>query len=225
MVDRAVIWDMDGILVDTASWHFAAWRQFCERHGCHLTEVQFRATFGQRNQEIIRLLFGQETDESRLQVLADEKEELFRAAVIDEARPLPGVVPALTALRSAGYQQAIGSSAPRKNIDMLTTALGIEPFFMVIVSEEDVRHGKPAPEIFLRAAQRLGIEPAHCVVIEDAVAGVSAAKAAGMACLAVTNTRDRAALKAADLVVDSLEKVSVDTINKLLSVGEKGRPG
>lgn len=219
MVGRAVIWDMDGVIVDTASWHFTAWRQLCHRHGRILGEEQFRATFGQRNQEIVQMLFGVDQDDAVVRTLSDEKEALFRATMGSQASPLPGVVPLLSALQCAGYVQAIGSSAPLRNIEMLLNAVGVRHFFQAIVAEEDVRAGKPDPEIFLLAAERLGVAPGRCLVIEDAVAGVAAAKAAGMACLAVTNTRDRQALSAADLVVGSLAEVNAATIARLMQPG------
>lgn len=223
---QAMIWDLDGVIVDSAAAHFTAWREFCRRHGRDLGEREFRATFGQRNEEILRILFhpGFAADDppsdQEVQTLAEEKEILFRSVAPGHVRLFPGVLPLLASLSQACYGQAIASSAPRQNIDLLTKAVGVHNYFSAVVSAEDVKRGKPDPEIFLLAALRLGVLPEHCLVIEDAVAGVSAAKAAGMTCLAVTTTRDRQSLAEADLVVRSLEHVDLATVAMLLS-GEK----
>jgi beta-phosphoglucomutase family hydrolase len=216
MAHRVVIWDLDGVIVDTAAWHFAAWRQICQRHGRNLSEDQFLATFGQRNEEIIRTLFGPALLEATVRGIAGQKEMLFRAAVDRDARPSPGVVSLLGQLKAAGYAQAIGSSAPIANIILLTDILGIAPFFDAITSGEDVAVGKPAPDVFLGAAARLGIAPSSCLVIEDAPAGVAAARAAGMACLGVAGARDKKELRDADLVVRSLDVVDLATIDRLI---------
>ena len=136
-------------------------------------------------------------------------------------KPLPGAIELLRSLNEHGFSQALGSSAPIENIRLVTQELGIEGIFQVIVSGRDVKEGKPSPQGFLLAAEKLGIEPQYCVVIEDATAGVAAAKRAGMRCLAVTNTSPKTKLASADRVVDTLEQVSVSDLASLLKHSRK----
>jgi HAD superfamily hydrolase (TIGR01509 family) len=151
-----------------------------------------------------------------IDAIADEKEASFRRRIRQHVAPLLGVLELLKALAAAGFRQALASSAPLQNVRLIMKDLGIEGYFEVTVTEKDVTEGKPSPQGFLLAAQRLGVKPEDCIVIEDAVAGVTAAERAGMGCLAVTNTHPRSRLGEADLIVDSLEEVTVADIEGLL---------
>ncbi len=214
------IWDMDGTLVDTAELHFRAWEEVCREQGRPFTRADFAATFGRRNPEIIRALFGDRFDEKQIAELGDKKEELYRAAARKGVEPLPGVVALLEGLRRAGFRQAIGSSAPRANLDLILGLMGVAPYFDAVISSEDTDRGKPDPQVFLVAAERLGVPPRRCVVLEDAVAGVEAARAAGMPCIAVRfvgHHPEEALRKAgADLVVPTLEQVTAQAVRDLL---------
>src|SRR5262249_5989223 len=153
--------------------------------------------------------------------LGRRKEDLYRAAARQGVSLLPGVRDLLEGLHAAGFRQAIGSSAPRKNLDLILSLTGTERFFDAVVSQEETHRGKPDPEVFLVAASKLHIEPAHCLVIEDAVAGVEAAKAGRMKCIAVRfiEHHGEAALRkaGADRVVKSLAEVSVETVRQLFA--------
>jgi len=151
-----------------------------------------------------------------LRQLARRKEEYYREEVAGHVQPLPGVRDILRSLHQAGFSQAIASSAPPKNIGLVLESTGIGEYFDAIVSGDEVSAGKPDPEIFLEAARRLGAAPSRCVVIEDAIAGVEAAVAARMRCIAVTNTNPSEKLSQADLVVKSLEELSADVLENLL---------
>jgi beta-phosphoglucomutase family hydrolase len=213
---KAVIWDMDGIIADTAPYHFKAWREVFRRRGARYTEEDFRRNFGKRNDAIIRNVLGSQVPSAEIEAIAAEKEELFRRRAGSRIRPLAGAIRLIRALGEHGFSQAIGSSAPLENIELVTQRLGIAGFFRVIVSGREVAEGKPSPQVFLLAAQRLGLGPQDCVVIEDAAAGVSAAKRAGMSCIAVTNTSPRTELSGADLIVDTLEGLTVAKLAGLL---------
>lgn len=216
----AAIWDMDGTLVDTAELHFQAWEGACRELGRPFSRADFAATFGRRNPEILTHLFGDRFSEAEAAQIGDHKEELYRAAARAGVTPLPGVVPLLEGLHRAGFRQAIGSSAPRANLDLILDLAGIAGYFHVVVSSEDTQRGKPDPQVFVIAAQRLDVPPARCVVLEDAVAGVEAAKAGGMKSIAVRfvghHSEEALRRAGAGLVVDSLEKVSADTVRALL---------
>ena len=217
MAGWAVIWDMDGVIVDTAPYHLGAWQYVFQKRGVNFTDRDFKRNFGQRNDTIIRNALGENTTQSDINVIASEKEDYFRRTVAQNIKPLPGAIKLIKALSEDGFKIAIASSAPIENIRLLIGNLGIGDCFHHIVTGRDVTEGKPSPQGFLLAAQRLGVEPEHCIVIEDAVAGVAAAKRAGMHCLAVTNTHPRERLGEADLVVDSLEEVSVIDLERLVT--------
>ena len=214
---KAVIWDMDGVIVDTALYHLEAWQAAFQKRGVNFTEADFRHGFGQRNDSIIRGILGADVSSSQVDAISREKEESFRRSIVGRLRPLPGVTGLMTALKEQGFKMALASSAPIENIHLVIRTLNIGSCFEAIVCDKDVTEGKPSPQAFLLAAERLGVEPGKCVVIEDAITGVTAAKRAGMYCLAVTNTHPRRCLMEADLVVDVLEKVSAGDIERLFN--------
>jgi beta-phosphoglucomutase len=211
---QAVIWDLDGVILDSAEEHRLAWHRMAREAGLPLTDEQFWATFGMRNDMIIPLLW-KEVPQERIAALADQKEIYFREYIRAKGAPLPGAIELLSELHTAGYPQALASSAPLKNIEVVSEVLGLDHYLDAFVSGETVPRGKPAPDVFLKAAAALGIEPAHCLVIEDAVAGVQAAHSGGMKCISVAGDRDLPGLRAAELSVKSLTQVSLETIRTL----------
>ncbi len=217
---RAVIWDVDGTLVDTADLHFQAWVKLARELEKPFTRADFAATFGQRNPEIIRQLFGTHYTDQEVDDLGGRKEEYYRAAARRGVSLLPGVRALLEGLHSADFLQAIGSSAPRQNLELILALTQTEHFFDAIVSTEDTQRGKPDPQVFLVAAAKLEVAPARCLVLEDAVAGVQAAKAGGMKCIAVSfvghHTPEKLKEAGADLVVGGLDEVSADTVREVL---------
>lgn len=212
----AVIWDMDGVLVDTAEFHYQSWHETLADVGITYDRDTFRHTFGKNNETILREVMGNRYNPAEALDIGDSKEARFRELIRGQATLLPGVRELLEALQAAGIPQAIGSSAPMANIEALAGALGLEPFFGAMVSAAEMP-GKPDPAVFLEAAKRLNVEPARCVVVEDAIAGVEAAHRAGMRCTAVTNTHPAGALAAAELVVDSLSEVTLARLEALFS--------
>lgn len=214
---KAVIWDMDGTIADTAPYHLNAWQQAFQKRGVDFTEDDFRHNFGQRNDTIIKNALGAAISQSETGAIARKKEETFRKLIRQNIRPLPGAIKLMNSLREHGFKIALASSAPIENIRLLTQGLGIDNHFQTIVSGRDVTEGKPSPQGFLLAAQKLGVAPENCVVIEDAIAGVTAAKRAGMHCIAVTNTHPKETLGEADLIVGTLEKVTTDDLEELLN--------
>src|SRR5437870_10703356 len=181
----AVIWDVDGTLVDTAELHFQAWAKLAAEMGLPFTRGGFNSTFGWRNQEIIPKLFGIQTA-NEIAKLSDDKEKHYRSQARNGVALLPGARALLNGLHEAGFLQAIGSSAPRANLELILQLTGTAQFFAAVASMEDTSRGKPDPEVFLTAAGKLGVEPRRCLVVEDAPVGVQAAKAGGMKCIAVT---------------------------------------
>ena len=219
--EYAVIWDVDGVLIDSGEQHRRAWEQLAREEGLPYSDAAFWATFGMRNADIFPRMFGVSGPPERIIALGDRKEAIYRALLAQDAAPLPGAKELLAALHAAGYRQALGSSAPPANLEAIISLLGIASFLNAIVSGEQVARGKPAPDIFLTAAERLNIPPTRCLVIEDAPAGVAAAHAGGMRCLAVRRAGqpDAPGLDAADALVDSLMDASVALVDRLLAVG------
>ena len=220
---RAVIWDMDGTLVDTAELHFEAWREVSRELGRDFTRADFAATFGRRNPEIMEYLFPHRFTAAEVAAIGERKEQLYRSAAERlGVTLLPGVHALLQGLHEQGVAQAIGSSAPRANLDLILRLTGVKRYLSVLVGMEDTTRGKPDPQVFLTAAAHLAVRPARCVVIEDAVAGVEAAKAGGMKCIAVRfvghHSADKLAQAGADRVVASLEEVSTAEVLGMISV-------
>jgi len=208
---KAVLWDMDGVIVDSASYHLRSWQEAFKPHGITFQEDYFWQTFGMHNHEIVSgLNLGFNDDE--IQTVIKTKEEIFRQIISQGIEPLPGAVDLIIALKKRRISMAIASSAPLENIICILNTLGIRQFFRALVGEEDVSRGKPDPEVFLKAAEKVRVKPEKCIVIEDAVAGVSAAKKAHMACVAVTNTNSADSLKEADLVISSLECINTEDL-------------
>ena len=222
--DYGVIWDVDGTLLDSGELHFDSWVRLAGDLNKPFTRDDFRATFGRRNPEIIRSLFGEHYSEQEVADLGFQKEEYYRAAARSGLSLLPGVRELLANLHTAGFKQAIGSSAPRQNIELLMELTGIESYFEAIVGSEDTQRGKPDPQVFQVAAEKLGLDPDRCLVMEEAVAGVEAATAAGMASIAVTfvghHLDNDLIIAGAKRVVKSLEDVQVDTIVELLKIND-----
>jgi beta-phosphoglucomutase family hydrolase len=212
----AVIWDMDGVLADTAPQHLRAWQETFAKRGIKFTEADFMRGFGVRNNVIIKSVLGEDITGAEIETIAREKEATFRGIIGKNVKPLPGALELLKALDERGIKMAIASSTVMENIRLIVGSLGIEKYFKAVITGHDVTEGKPHPQVFLKAAQRLGAEPGYSIVFEDAVAGVKAAKSAGMYCVAITTTHPREKLKEADLIVDTLEEVSVEDLQRLV---------
>jgi beta-phosphoglucomutase family hydrolase len=212
---KAVLWDMDGVIADTAALHCKSWQIAFAKRGVNFTEADFKHHFGQRNDTIIRSRLGKETTNADIEAIALDKEESFRDDASGKLAPFEGVVDLLNTIRSHGFLCAVASSAPLENVQLILKELGIESCFKAIVYGKEVSEGKPSPQVFLKAAQKLGASPQNCIVIEDSMAGVKAARSAGMRCIAVTNTHPTGKLIEADMVVNSLALVGIDDLNKL----------
>jgi beta-phosphoglucomutase family hydrolase len=213
---RAVLWDLDGTLVDSAAHHWLAWREVMAHEGHPVTPEVFTSSFGHRNDTILRGLLGPDLSDAEVERIAGAKEGLYRRLVKERGLdPLPGARLWLERLREAGWRQAVASSAPTANITAAMDALGMAPLFEALVSADEVGVGKPDPAVFLAAADRVGVPPERCVVVEDAPAGLEGARRAGMRCVGVLSAHHSKLV--ADLVVSSLESLPESAFEDLLA--------
>jgi len=216
---RAVLWDLDGTLADSREYHWRSWLEAMALEGVRITEEDFAASFGQRNDAILTAWLGADVGPARMQRVAATKEEAYRRMVREEGiEPLPGAAEWVRALHETGWRQAIASSAPRANVDVMQGALHFQGFIDTLVSAEDVLRGKPDPEVFLAAAARLGVPPERCIVVEDAAAGIEAGRAGGMKTVGVGPGET----EAADVVVPSLAELPEGVFERLLGEGIRG---
>lgn len=205
------IFDWDGVVIASHDQHEESWAMLYEEEGQPMPDDFFKKSFGMRNQTIIPTFFAwvDPQDTERIERLGDRKEVLYRELIRrDGIEPLPGVSAFLGRLKDAGIPCSVGSSTPRENIDTIMEVIGLGGYFDAITAAEDVTEGKPNPQVFLKAAERIATPPADCVVFEDAHVGIRAGRAAGMRVVAVTTTHPRESLGEADLVVERLDELT-----------------
>ncbi len=201
---RGVIFDMDGVLVDSYQPHFESWRLLGREHGRDISEAEFAATFGRTSRDIIELLFGAGRSAAEIRQMDERKEALYRDLIRGRVPIMGGARELLKELRTAGARLAVGSSGPVENVELVLEALRDVVAFDAVVTGADVSRGKPDPQVFQLAAQRIGIAPGRCVVVEDAPAGVEAARRAGIRVVAIRSAHTAGQLDGADWVVDRL---------------------
>ncbi|RJP34097.1 MAG: HAD family phosphatase [Phycisphaerales bacterium] len=217
VIIHGVIFDLDGVLILTADAHFKSWEQLVAENGLAVTREQFLSTFGRPNRDIIPRLWGGPLDAATIDALGERKEELYRRIVRGALPVAGGANELIRACHAAGLKLAIGSSTHPQNLALTMAQTGWGPYFAATVTGRDVSRGKPDPEVFQLAAARLGLSPQECVVIEDAPAGIQAARAAGCAAVGVMTHHGAEALWAAGagLVVGTLEELTVLTLRQL----------
>ena len=212
------IFDWDGVVIDSSSHHEESWERLAAETGFALPPDHFKKGFGMKNAFIIPKLLKWTEAPDGVRRLSLRKEELYRNIVLERGiAPLPGVTGWLDELSRYGIPCAIGSSTERLNIDTILGVLGIRHYFSAIVSADDVSHGKPDPEVFLTAAERIKREPARCVVFEDALVGIEAAHRGGMKVIGVATTNPIELISTADLAVRRLDELSIDKLAALFA--------
>lgn len=210
-----VLWDLDGTLIDSAGHHWIAWRDTLAAAGRSVTLAQFVQTFGKRNDEILRELFGEGLDPAWVEEVSETKEAAYRRLLRERGLDLlPGAEAWLLRLRDRGWRQALASSAPPRNIEAAFETLRLDRFLRTVVSADEVGRGKPDPAIFIEAARRIEVPAGRCVVVEDAPAGLEGARRAGMRSIGVLS--DHHPRLEADLVVPSLASLAEDAFELLL---------
>ena len=216
---QGVIFDMDGVLVASGPPHCQSWRLLARRHGIDLSDEEFLKTFGMPSRDIVRTIWGAHVTDGDVRRIDEEKEAVYRELISGRVPLSDGAAGALTTLAEAGYVLAVGTSGPPENVELVLRETGLGPRFAAVVNGFDVEHGKPAPDIFLKAAERAGLRPADCVVIEDAPVGIQAGRAAGMKVVGYSGTHPQAPLEqaGASRVVAQLTEITPELIAELLS--------
>lgn len=222
----AVIFDMDGVLVNSNPFHLAKWIDFLDRRQISYKEDELpELILGKRNDTAFRYFLGSDLSREESKRLSEEIEETFRRVFKPHAKPLPGLDTLIRECHQAGVPMAVASSAMRTNIEFVVDALGYRKYFRSIVSGDEVTHAKPDPEIYLKTAVHLGIEPADAVAFEDSYVGIGAVKNAGMKCVAIASTFPIERLEPlADLAVPGFEHISLQKLRALfVAAGESSQ--
>lgn len=212
-----IIFDIDGVLVNSGKAHLSAWVRLGNEIGAPINKKILEDTFGMHGRYIITEWLGNGLPKRRVIDLAARKEAIFRSMVDKQVKPIAGAVKLIKEAHKAGIKLAVASSGPRKNVEKILTFLRVRSYFSAKITGDDVKKGKPDPEVFEKAIKRLGLIPAHCVVIEDAPLGISAAKNAGAKVVGITTSRERRDLAAANLVVTSFADLPLEKIRRLIS--------
>ena len=215
MPRRAVIFDMDGVLIDSAEAHKESWRILGNDLGINVTDEMFASQFGRASRDIIRCLFGHDLSDETVTRYDRRKEETFRDIVRGRMPIMHGARELVRSLHEAGFALAVGSSGPPENVELCIEEMSLAHCFDAVVNGMDVTYGKPHPQTFLLAAERLGVRPDLCIVVEDAPAGVEAAIRAGMKSVALVGTHPASAFPTADLVVSSLGEITPTILRDL----------
>jgi beta-phosphoglucomutase len=213
----AIIFDMDGVLIDSNPAHKIALKQFCKQHGHDLSEQQLREKiYGRTNKDWIPNIFPG-IDEKTRQQYADEKEALFRELYAKDIVPLNGLVPFLKMLDQHNIPRAIGTSAPKPNVDFTLSKTNLENYFKIILDEKFVTRGKPDPEIYIKCVAALNFPTQKCIVFEDSISGVQAGKAAGCKVVGVTTTHTAEELGDIDFAIRDFEEISLDDLELIVN--------
>lgn len=217
-----VIFDMDGVLVDSGPAHHRSWQMLAREHRIEVSQERFNNTFGRPSRDIIRIIWGQQTSDEQINRLDEQKERLYREIVSGDLPLMPGCRELLANLSRAGFLLGVATSGPRENLELVLREGQIADYFCATVNGFDIARGKPAPDCFLLAAERMGLPANRCVVVEDAPVGVQAAVAAGMKAIALAGTHPPEPLSeaGASAVVRRLDEITSQVVGRLA-----GNPG
>lgn len=216
MKPAALLFDMDGVIVDNHYYHLKAWMEFSKRRGFHLDEAEYKKHINGRTiAATMGHFFPDVKDPYKIMAMGNEKEEIYRGLYRAHQKPLKGLVGFLEAVIGAGISVGVGSSAPPANITFTLDGLGLRKYFKAIVNGSEVKKGKPDPEVYLKLAEKLGAKASDCIVLEDALAGIEAGKSAGAKVIGLATTHPAHEISHSDLVVNDFSSLSVDDLKAL----------
>jgi beta-phosphoglucomutase family hydrolase len=212
----AVIFDMDGVMVENISYHVEALNVFCERHGCSFTDEEFKTYLsGKTVNEVMRFIFRKELSEDEIKKYANEKEEIYRTLYKPFLLPTKGLIGFLEMLKTNNIPVGVATAGPQENVDFVLNGLDIRKYFYAVINGDMVVNGKPNPEIYLKAAEKLGAEPARCIVFEDSLSGIQSALNAGMKVIGITTVHKKEELLMADNIIKDFENLKIDDLIRL----------
>jgi beta-phosphoglucomutase family hydrolase len=212
----AVIFDMDGVIIDNNKYHKEAWHRFCHSYGFELTNEDLeKHIFGRTNNDALTFLFNENLTRNQLLEYTEHKENIYRSIYADDIQPVQGLISFLVALRQNSILTAVATSAPKSNLDFVMSKLSIEGYFDILVDSDAIVRGKPDPEIYLKTASLLNKEPRHCIVFEDSLSGIQAAKRAGMRVVGLSTTHSADELDAANMVISNFEEMGLEKLSQL----------
>lgn len=212
----AVIFDMDGVIVDSNPYHKIALRQFCEKHGYHLSDEELKSRiFGRTNKDWLMNLFNEKVTSQQIKEFEEEKESLFRKIIAPHIQPMKGLIPFLETLEKQKIPRAVATSAPPTNVQFTLEKTGTKKYFQVVVDGDMVENSKPHPEIYLKTIAAIHFPAEKCIVVEDSLSGITAGRAAGCKVIGITTTHTREELSATDLVIDDFDQLTFDDLLKL----------
>lgn len=200
---RAFIFDMDGTLVDNMRFHTEAWGKMLAENGIEMNANDFLVkTAGKTNREILPTVFGAISDK-RIVELGNRKESLYQELFLPHRKAIEGAIEFLEEAQKLGVKMAVATAAPNVNVEFILDGLNLRKYFQAVTTAADITNGKPDPEIFLKSAEKLGVEPRNCLVFEDAVGGFEAAHAAGMKSIGIATVNSIEEILRLDLVVEA----------------------
>lgn len=203
---KAVIFDLDGTLVDNNEYHLRTWKKYLEEEKIDISDEDYnKYVNGRTNKDAIEYIYGRKMSDAEAMEYALEKEAIYRKMYQPHIKPVEGLVPFLELLHEKGIPIAMATSGIQVNIDFMFDHIPIKKYFQVIVNSAHIQNGKPDPEIYLKAASLLNIVPENCLVFEDAAVGIQSAKAAGMKVIAIDTTQPHHELKEADRIIHNFK--------------------
>jgi len=202
---KAIIFDMNGVIIVDEQYHTESWKEFCKKYNFTLTDDEFKTeVMGKRDQDTLVYLFKGNLSNEGINKYSDERYRMAKALMKGKLVLPEGLIDLLDKLQSKNILLAIATSATKDYANFIMNKFGLKKYFSVIITAEDVIEGKPSPEIYLKTANKLKINPENCLVVEDSMPGIESAKAAGMKVIAITSSLSREELKGlADYVIDS----------------------
>lgn len=212
---KALIFDMDGVVVHNDRYHYEAWYEYALKLGKEVSFDEVKSWFGNNNAAILRNLTGKDLTASEIEFHANEKEQLYRKVYEKDIKAVDGLKEFLEHALGLGLKIGLATSAPPANVEFILEGTGLENFFDAITDDTQIQHGKPDPEIFLKTAEKLSVNPGNALVFEDSFHGIEAARRAGMKVVGVATTHEKEALKMADLQINDFKGLTIEELNKL----------
>ncbi len=218
MKKTGLIFDMDGVIVDNYRYHCRAWIRFAKKYGYSVSFEEVKSWFGRINSEILKDLFENNIEEEEIEKYAAEKEQIYREIYKEHITELQGLSSFLSTLKNEDFQMALATSAPKENVEFVLDNTGLKDKFLIITDASEISKGKPDPEIFLKTAHKMGIDPGRCIVFEDSIHGITAARAAGMKVIGVASSHGEEFLKGTVLNIIDFTGITKENLMKIMDL-------